>query len=295
MQFKPEHTTLVLIGGAGFSGSTLLELLLGQHSQVAPMGEVHALAHPTAVRHLKPTCSCGNDCGRWTDMGGMNPLEIYQTVLEQNHRPSVLVDSSKCLTWLQLAERGARSENWNVVHLLPWKVLSAYIQSCAKRGRGRLRSHVKWMSYHLAYLNLFPDAHCIPLDSLVSTQDLVLARIYALLRLDASDNQISTELPHIVFGSATARASMAKAGTNAHDVAIRSSHRHDGVTPSFNRQTGAAKQSWSIITRSLEESLSDNNRRPNHRLLSIFSRALYMTTGRLRHRRSRRLLQCSNL
>jgi hypothetical protein len=228
------------------------------------------------------------------DMGGMNPLEIYQTVLEQSHRASVLVDSSKCLTWLQLAEREVRAENWNVVHLLPWKVLPAYIQSCAKRGRGRLRSRMKWMSYHLAYLSLFPHAHCISLDSLVSTQNLVLARIHALLRLEATANQISTELPHIVFGSATARASLAEAGTAAHDAAVRSSHRHDGITPSFNHQNAADRKPRSMITRSLERGLSDNNRRPNYRLLSILPRAIYMTTGRLRHRRSRRLLQGSN-
>lgn len=60
---------LVYIGGTGHSGSTLLDLLLNNHSMIQSTGEIHRLNH-YARGNLEP-CTCGQpvaECPFWLDV-----------------------------------------------------------------------------------------------------------------------------------------------------------------------------------------------------------------------------------
>lgn len=61
-------TRYVFICSAGHSGSTLLDLLIGSHSQIASLGEISQLSKNIALNTL---CSCGaalKSCEVWTDV-----------------------------------------------------------------------------------------------------------------------------------------------------------------------------------------------------------------------------------
>lgn len=61
-----ESRKIVFIGGAGRSGSTLLDLLLGNHAQVQSVGEVHRLNW--YARETPEPCTCGQpvaECPFW--------------------------------------------------------------------------------------------------------------------------------------------------------------------------------------------------------------------------------------
>lgn len=91
------HTELnqtVYIAGAGHSGSTLLDMLLGGHSQIVTLGEVHRLyisANKSADPHL---CSCGEHvltCTFWAGVAkslrarlNSNDLEILKHFITTN-------------------------------------------------------------------------------------------------------------------------------------------------------------------------------------------------------------------
>jgi hypothetical protein len=56
---------LLFIAGSGHSGSTLLEMFLAGHPEMAAVGELHNLSHQIAIGR---PCSCGvlpTQCGRW--------------------------------------------------------------------------------------------------------------------------------------------------------------------------------------------------------------------------------------
>ena len=75
---------LIYVASIGHSGSTLLESMLGAHSQIATCGEIHILPHEIAERSVMP-CSCGKsivDCQFWSQIQQkVNPL--------QQNRPQV--------------------------------------------------------------------------------------------------------------------------------------------------------------------------------------------------------------
>ena len=94
-----EPYTLIYITSVDHSGSTLLDLLLSSHSQIAGMGEIKVLSKRVSAAHfqrwgitnpLDRTCACGvrpiSSCGFWkavdgrmrNDAGlGLTALDLY--------------------------------------------------------------------------------------------------------------------------------------------------------------------------------------------------------------------------
>jgi len=69
MKHQPK-INLIYIASIGRSGTTLLESMLGAHSQIATCGEIHIWPHEIAQGGVRP-CSCGRsilDCPFWIEM-----------------------------------------------------------------------------------------------------------------------------------------------------------------------------------------------------------------------------------
>ena len=76
-----EPYTLIYITSVAHSGSTLLDLLLSSHSQIAGMGEIKVLSKRVSAAQaahftnpLDRTCACGvrpiSSCGFWKAVDG---------------------------------------------------------------------------------------------------------------------------------------------------------------------------------------------------------------------------------
>lgn len=75
---KPSEVNLIYIASIGRSGSTLLESMLGAHSQISTMGELHIWPHEIRQNGVRP-CSCGayvQNCPFWSEVRRrVDPLE----------------------------------------------------------------------------------------------------------------------------------------------------------------------------------------------------------------------------
>lgn len=61
--------TLINILGAGRSGTTMLDLMLGNDNNSFSLGEVHAWFRPFRKHHFEIDCNCGNkNCNYWTEV-----------------------------------------------------------------------------------------------------------------------------------------------------------------------------------------------------------------------------------
>lgn len=74
----PAKINLIYIASIGRSGSTLLESMLGAHTRIATMGELHIWPHELRQNGVRP-CSCGEyvqTCPFWSEMlRRVNPLK----------------------------------------------------------------------------------------------------------------------------------------------------------------------------------------------------------------------------
>jgi len=107
---------LIYVASIGRSGSTLLESLLGAHSQIATCGEIHIWPHEILQKGVRP-CICGESvltCPIWSQVQQRaNPLQQPSPQIhffrEQHHaghtlRPKMLTAFSRQPVSAQVAE-----------------------------------------------------------------------------------------------------------------------------------------------------------------------------------------------
>ena len=58
---------LLFVCGAARSGTTMLDLMLGNSDDAVSTGEIYAVYRPYRIHHRYPVCSCGDaDCSAWS-------------------------------------------------------------------------------------------------------------------------------------------------------------------------------------------------------------------------------------
>jgi len=91
------------IAGAGHSGSTLLGLLLGSHSQGFYGGEMaksRFLQDPAKPLRKRVCKFCGPECPVWGDFWPQGDRPIHRQLADRVQRP-LIIDSTKNLDWIQ--------------------------------------------------------------------------------------------------------------------------------------------------------------------------------------------------
>jgi len=148
---------VIYIVGAGHSGSTMLDLLIGSHPLIQSVGEIFRIAEYVDANSNKSDkkCSCGADfrqCLFWSKVDDFTDLKSFRNINNRDNfnrinikliesvleisKKSVLCDSSKLITRLDLY---LSSEKFQVtiVHLVRDGRAVAY---SAKRKKERLLS-----------------------------------------------------------------------------------------------------------------------------------------------------------
>jgi len=90
------------IAGAGHSGSTLLGLVLGSHSDCFYAGEAEKTEHlgDEKTPEMKRVCKiCGPDCPIWQNFVVPGAGDLYEGISVQTGTP-IIIDSTKHTRWL---------------------------------------------------------------------------------------------------------------------------------------------------------------------------------------------------
>ncbi len=94
---------ICFICGVGHSGSTLLGLILGSHSDCFYCGEAaksRFLHNPNKPIKKRVCKICGFDCPVWGDLNLTDSLDLYEQVSSKTEKP-IAIDSTKNLEWLE--------------------------------------------------------------------------------------------------------------------------------------------------------------------------------------------------
>jgi hypothetical protein len=127
---------LIHIYGTARSGSTMLDLMLGNEPNAFSCGEVSAWFRPYRRHHFKIDCSCGqNPCPIWERIMYVPERQFHATVTRELG-VSFVIDSSKDLCWLIDSQKWAADSQIQTTNLLVWKDPIDLVYSHWKRGRG---------------------------------------------------------------------------------------------------------------------------------------------------------------
>ena len=128
---------LVYIAGSGHSGSTLLNLILGSHSKIAALGEVHRLSWSASSDDYAHKCYCGQSiikCSAWNKvMKKLNKMmnSSNQNILQEmiTTDPQQLIFSNEELMQMKAKLKGKYYFSTNRLAMIMgskimWKILT---------------------------------------------------------------------------------------------------------------------------------------------------------------------------
>ncbi len=163
------------IVGSSYCGSTLLNALLGAHSQVAGGGELHWLARADPVeRRREGVCVfCGEACPVWTVelRQRLHAGNVHDEASHALGRPFVC-DSSKMPDWSSFVSKRTRAARVRVLLVKhPLRHVASFVEKARRIDRLSPMADIDHVIDQLA--KLYAQARLEPLDMVMRYEDLV--------------------------------------------------------------------------------------------------------------------------
>ncbi len=194
--------TLINICGSQRSGSTMLDLILGNDPRAFSCGEVYALYHPWRKHHFQPTCGCGSKCEYLQEFKKVRPEEFHRTLFEK-FGFSWVIDSSKDLNWVIDNQRWIINQKGRVLNLVIWKQPASFCISFLKRGEDRDYWRDQFINYYQRFLETQLPFVSVCYDDFVNQPEGYLQRLCELVCMDYFPSKMNfwEKTHHQLFGS----------------------------------------------------------------------------------------------
>jgi hypothetical protein len=202
--------TLINVCGPSYSGTTILDLMLGNAPEAFSCGEVYGWFRPWRDFHSRIDCLCGADpCPYWEPIKAVAEREFHGEVCRRLGVQFV-VDSSKALSWVLDNNGWTRTSGLKVVNVLVWKDPLAHAHSHWKRGITPDVAGYHFVRYYQRFEQLRLPFVSINYNRLVQSPDEQLGRLCAAIGMPwfPGKERFWTKQPHHLFGNRTVRAQL---------------------------------------------------------------------------------------
>lgn len=161
---------VILIGGTSYSGSTMLDLMLGNDPKGFSTGEYRGFLMPRFKRHFETNFVSEEAERLWKKVKQNSISNLYKTIFNQYPAIEFIIDSSKNPFFLKEMEQYASKMGYEVKHLLLWKKPEDFAYSCYKRNKLNNWDN-NWKRYYRTYVSLFSDYTIVSYSDIVNKAD----------------------------------------------------------------------------------------------------------------------------
>ena len=173
---------VVFVGGTVRSGTTILNLLLGNRPKTLALGELHAIVKPTMPKHFKLLNEIKGE-KPWNSLKGKSQLSVYESIFKHFQNVEILVDSSKKYPWIRKGQN-LRKQGVKVYNVLIYKNLDSLAVSFLKRNTAN-RLIPTYLNYHKSYFtSLENDVFILPYSAIVEKDASVMTKLCEYLEYD---------------------------------------------------------------------------------------------------------------
>lgn len=144
---------LINICGTARSGSTMLDLMLGNDPRAFSLGELYAWFRPFRTHHFKIICSCKQDVCPWEKLKMLKEEEFYKNSFEILD-VDILVDSSKDHPWVIDNNLWANHNGILVYNILLFKDFQSFSYSYWKRGLSIKLAKKNYIKYYKRFFQM---------------------------------------------------------------------------------------------------------------------------------------------
>ena len=180
---------LVMVLGSSHSGTTMLDLMLGNHDATFSTGEVWAAFHPWRKHHFDPTHGCSEQTREvWDKLLGVPEAEFHHAAATQPGMNNV-VDSSKDLSWVIDAVAHTRRAGMQMYNVVVWKEPIELAYSYFKRERSMQRFRSQYLTYYERFLDTRLPFFAVRFSQLVAEPASTVRQICELTGLPWQEKQ----------------------------------------------------------------------------------------------------------
>lgn len=194
---------VIFIGSTSRSGSTILDMMLGNGPGLFSLGEVNAQFRPYRKHHYNSLCACGDAfCKIRRSFKKIKEKDLYDHVFDTLDA-HVIIDSSKELTWiLDQYQYLSKRKDIDVKILLIYKDPVSLAHSYFKRGQP-LMFFKKQFQYYSNFVETRLPFVTVEYESLVADPKGVLSKLCDYLGIsyfEGKEEYWNKEMHHF-FGS----------------------------------------------------------------------------------------------
>ena len=200
-------STLVNICGTAYSGSTMLDLMLGNAPDAFSCGEVYAWFRPWSTHHFKIDCPCGeNPCPYWEKVKNI-PEDVFHKQVFEMLNVNFVIDSSKDISWVVDNNKWAIANQIKVVNILLWKNPVDLAYSYWKRGKGLKHWRSRFVNYYSYIFKIELPFVSVNYNELVQNPRSKLNEICKIVGMEyfSGKENFWEKQHHHLFGSASVR------------------------------------------------------------------------------------------
>ncbi len=223
---------VIFIAGTAYSGSSMLNMILGNSSNSFAIGEVRGLFHPTKKYHINPECGCGNPkCNVWLEIqkhGKKN--NIYRTIFNNYNNIETIIESSKDPFWIKKQINQLHKIGIKTKLILIWKTPEEFALSKLKRNEIKFWDRA-WINYHKLFFQMFKDCdwYTIKYKDLVKNRNSEIKKLCELYDLKFHHRMIFfwEKKHHILFANTSSKFHMYDENNKAYKQSIDSLNRNE--------------------------------------------------------------------
>jgi hypothetical protein len=198
---------VVFIAGTAYSGSSMLDMMIGNSNSSFSIGEVYALFNPLEQNHINPPCGCGNDkCNIWSSLRKAGKENLYVNIFNQFAFIQTIIDSSKDVFWINQQQRNLNGKGIASKVILIWKSPEEFAMSRFKRGSFKGWDHA-WLNYHKLFFSLISNWRSIKYSELAMQPELKLKQLCSHLSIPYKEKMENfwEKKHHMLFGNTLAK------------------------------------------------------------------------------------------
>lgn len=206
-QTTSSRPTVVWICSPSFSGSTMLDLMLGHGPEAFSCGEVGFWYRPVQREHLRLHCSCQESaCGVWQQLLTSPEKQIHRRVT-QTLSVRYVIDSTKRLSWVLDGNRWATLNGLLTRNVVIWKSPQLNAYSWWKRGKPIAAALDRYIRYYRRLAETGLPCKSISYEALVEEPESTLKALCEHLGMEyfSGKEHFWKQAAHLAFGNSGTR------------------------------------------------------------------------------------------
>lgn len=215
--FNMKKNKLINICGTARSGSTMVDLMVGNDNRAFSLGEVYAWFRPFRSHHFQIICSCNNNNCPWIQLKNLKEDEFYERCFEMLD-VDILVDSSKNLPWVIDNNLQAKKNDISVYNVLLYKEPISFFYSFWKRGISIDKARrYEFITYYKRFFESNLPFISLSYDKLVNDPSTTMKRLCQILDIPYNEGKEKfwQKQHHHLFGS---RGTRKQVGTTTTEI-----------------------------------------------------------------------------